>query len=450
MLSRILFWWLPSSIVLLGLAGCAEFDQRKGLDPIIDGTAVHTASNNKYWILNALAEDANVHDGDSDYYYLVTEAGFNYVDDQCRSYFDSLFFLERRRDELKSGLAASGATTAAILGVTHATVPSLAIVAAAFGLASAATDIVAGTYLYRLPPATTQGFVEKLQLAYRAGAAANHALINSPTSAYYQIQRYLNLCLPPAIEAEITRQISSSSAIAVPAGAGALFDVQSVGAPASAMPRARFIGPSPSVPIIRNPLAQLPNPQQIGPPPTSDPRFTKIEQGLFPAQIERWQAALCVGVDGKLGGHHSETRTAIRDYLISQKARDPSDNSNASFEIGAREKVFLNGLRHSPKTCPGKQGIVPTGDPRFTKIERGLLTSQIEAWQAALCVEAIDGKLGGHDSETRKAIRDYLISQKARDPSDNSNASFEIGAREEVFLNGLRNNPKACPGKQGN
>ncbi len=314
MLSKILFWWLPSSIVLLGLAGCAEFDQRKGLDPIIDGTAVHTASNNKDWILNGLAEDANVHDGDSDYYYLVTEAGFNYVDDQCRSYFDSLFFLERRRDELKSGLAASAATTAAILGVTHASTPSLAIVAAAFGLASSATDIVAGTYLYRLPPATTQGFVEKLQLAYRAGAAANHALINSPTSAYYQIQRYLNLCLPPAIEAEITRQISSSSAIAVPAGAGALFDVQSVGAPASALPRARFIGPSP---ITRQEVGKT----RIGSIVERAQPVTHIPiETVKSAFVRQVQAALCVPVDGVLG---DPTRGAIRTYLQARNKPAP-------------------------------------------------------------------------------------------------------------------------------
>jgi hypothetical protein len=242
MLSRILFWRLPSSIVLLGLAGCAGFDQRNGLDPVIDSTSVQTASYNKSVILDALARDVRVDPNDSGYYYKVTEAGFNYVDDQCTSYFVYLFHLDRGREQLKTGLTAASATTAAILGVTKASAPSLAIVAAAFGLASTGTDIVAGTYLYRLPPATTQGFVAKLQLAYRDGAAANRALINSPTSAYYHIQRYLSLCLPPTIEAEVTKQISSAGAIAVPSGTGAFFDVQSVGAPASTVTR---VGVSP-------------------------------------------------------------------------------------------------------------------------------------------------------------------------------------------------------------
>jgi hypothetical protein len=314
MLSKILFGWLPSSIVLLSLAGCAEFDQRKGPAPIIDGIAVQTASSNKYWILNALAIDANVHDGNPDYYYLVTEAGFNYVDDQCRSYFDSLFFLERRRDELKSGLAASAATTAAILGVTHASTPSLAIVAAAFGLASSATDIVAGTYLYRLPPATTQGFVEKLQLAYRAEAAKNRVLINSPTSAYYQIQRYLDLCLPPTIEAEITKQISSTVAFGVPTGGGAFFSIDTM-SPPPASPH-RFIGPSP---LTREQVRKERIGSVVKEPARPGPHISRnITEPAFVRQV---QAALCVSpVDGALG---EPTRLAIQDYLRGRRKPVP-------------------------------------------------------------------------------------------------------------------------------
>ncbi|MGI8569672.1 MAG: hypothetical protein ACR2KT_11675 [Methylocella sp.] len=108
--------------------------------------------------------------------------------------------------------------------------------------------------------------------------------------------------------------------------------------------------PTARVVTIRNPLAQLPNPERINPPPTNDPRFTQRERNLFPNTIKAWQTALCVEpIDGKLGGHHSDTRKAIRDFLISQKAKDPSDNSDASFEIGAREEVVLNGLSVRPE-----------------------------------------------------------------------------------------------------
>jgi hypothetical protein len=278
-------------------------------------------------------------------------AGFNYVDDQCSSYFDYLFHLDRGREQLKSGVIATSATTAAILGVTRASAPSLAIVAAAFGLASEATDIVAGTYLYRLPPATTQGFVAKLQFAFRDEAAKKRAQINSPTTAYYLVQRYLNLCLPPTIEAEIIKQISTAGARAVPGNSGSLFTVESVGAPPPVALR-----PATQVksPVIRNISAPLPKPEPVIPRIDSDPRFTPRDKKLFPSQIKAWQVGLCVEpADGKLGPLHSETRKAIRDYLIAQGAMDPAGNSDASFEIGTREEVFLNNLKHNPKKCPG-------------------------------------------------------------------------------------------------
>ena len=85
----------------------------------------------------------------------------------------------------KSGLAAGAQTTAAILAVTGATTATMNIVAQAFGLSILGTDLVAGTYLYRLPPSATQMFVSKLQTAYRRGAAAKRSEISTPTSALY-------------------------------------------------------------------------------------------------------------------------------------------------------------------------------------------------------------------------------------------------------------------------
>jgi hypothetical protein len=217
-------------IMLMSVVGCAEFQSRKGLAPVIDGAAVENASLNKRVILDALASDALVSSSDPDYWYEVTQAGFNYVDDQCRDYFDRLFFLDRERSQVKSGFAATNGATAAVLGATHASAPSLAIVAAAFGLAAAATDMVAGTYLYTLPPATTMGFVEKLQMAYRDGAAIHRDQIRSASTAYFHIQRYLSLCLPPTIEAEIARQIDTAGAVSTTSSSGNFFQVQSFGA----------------------------------------------------------------------------------------------------------------------------------------------------------------------------------------------------------------------------
>lgn len=322
---KIAYWQLLLSIMVLGLAGCAEFNQRKGLEPVMDGASVQNASYNKFVILNALARDAGYGEGQPVDYYNVAEAGFNYVDDQCRAYFDRLFFINRGREQFKNGLTAASQTTAAILGVTGAAAPSLAIVAQAFGFAANATDIVAGTYLYELPPATTQGFVEKLQLAFRDAAAAKSARINTPTAAYYYVQRYLNLCLPPTIEAEITRQISSATAFSVPSSGGASFSIETASAPSlsvtSAAPvsRSRFIGSSP-IPRqeVRNArIAHVTEPVQ---PVTPISRQTT--QTAFVRQV---QAALCVSQpDGIVD---DSTRKAIQMYLAAknQKTPDPID-----------------------------------------------------------------------------------------------------------------------------
>jgi hypothetical protein len=219
--------WLGAS-----LAGCTGFEQRHGLKPIIDPAAVVSASNNTNIILSALARDARIPEpiAPSDWY-LVAKAGFNYVDDQCTAYFDGLFFLNRGREQIKSGIASAGQATAAILGITGASATSIAVVAQAFGFGVSATELIAGTYLYGLPPATTHGFVRKLQAAFRDGAAANRAAIDSAPEAYHMIQRYLDLCLPPRIEAEITKQISSAGTVGVQQGEGSLFSLETFSAP---------------------------------------------------------------------------------------------------------------------------------------------------------------------------------------------------------------------------
>ena len=106
------------------------------------------------------------------------------------------------------------------MGVTGATTKSISIVAQAFGLGIVSTDLVAGTYLYQVPPATALGFVRELQLAYRNGIADRKAMINSPSAAYQAIQNYLSLCLPPTIEAKVAEHIAAARAVADPASSG--------------------------------------------------------------------------------------------------------------------------------------------------------------------------------------------------------------------------------------
>lgn len=310
---RFLLFLLP--ILTVGLASCADTGLRTGIKPVLDVASVQNAASNQTAIINALVLDAGYDPQGSVNYYDVAQAGFNYVDDQCTAYFDYMFFFDRRRNEIQSGLAAAGATTGAILGLTNASTMSLGIVASAFGFASNATDIVAGTYVFG-HPAETMVLVNRLQTAFRNGAAKNHAFINSRTSAYYAIQRYLSLCLPPTIEGVIANQISATTAVGVPAGEGSLVSVQtgsSLAPPGSSRParHAPLIGPAP---LTR---------QEVSATRITSPTSTITNGPRTPDQLEKTtksftfqvQAALCVPkseIDGTL---NSATVQSVGDFL---------------------------------------------------------------------------------------------------------------------------------------
>jgi hypothetical protein len=208
--------WVRAGILLLAsvLTGsCGSLGPVRGISPTLQAADVERASSDVRQILYALAADTGVGPERPDRWYLVAEAGFNYVDDRCSTYFYSLFRLNRRREAFKSSFGAFGQTTNAILQATGATTVSMTVVAQAFGLASAMTDIVAGTFLFELPPATTREFVSKLQRAYRTGAAEKRMAITTPTTAYHVIQDYLSLCLPPTIEARLIGHVATADAV---------------------------------------------------------------------------------------------------------------------------------------------------------------------------------------------------------------------------------------------
>jgi hypothetical protein len=83
----------------------------RGIPPSLQATDVEAASGNVTHILNALAVDTGIRSERPDMWYLVSQAGFNYVDDRCSKYFYSLFRLDKRREAIKSGLTAFGQTT---------------------------------------------------------------------------------------------------------------------------------------------------------------------------------------------------------------------------------------------------------------------------------------------------------------------------------------------------
>lgn len=334
--------WVAS--VTLTLAGCTTYglEQRHGIDPILNPVAIETAVNNHIVILNGLARDANLPTSAPGDWYPVAEAGFNYIDDQCRAYFNHLFFLNREREQLKSGIIAASAATAAILSVTGASIASMAIVAEAFGFGATATDLVAGTYLYQLPPATTLGFVKELQLAYREGAAARRNEINSPTTAYHAIQDYLSLCLPPTIEAKIAEHISTARAVPDPrtGNGGASFGVTVASPPAMTRPEIRS-----SITGSRITEATRPISRPIRAPVTNtDLALGPAERTLQPTQIKDLRKFACLPENGDF----LSARPALLAYLAKISEKD----TTAPDHITARDLIILRrGIRDGQKAC---------------------------------------------------------------------------------------------------
>ena len=193
---------LLSACLSFALSGCGDTSLRTGISPVLDVVSVQSAAANQATMLKLLRQDAGLARETLGILTAPRKLASTTSTINAPPTSITCSFLDRRGNELKSGLAAAAATTGAILGVTNASTISLAIVASAFGFASNATDIVAGTYFSRIPP--IEGLSQHLPKGLPRRHRSNSGAINSRATAYYAIQRYLNLCLPPTIEAEIT------------------------------------------------------------------------------------------------------------------------------------------------------------------------------------------------------------------------------------------------------
>jgi hypothetical protein len=302
------------------LSGCNGVDGlADGISPVLDGPSVQNASSNRMLVLDGLRQDAG-YGNHSASWYDVTVSGFNYVDDACSQYFDHLFKLNRKRDAARSALSVTGQTSNAILFAAGATQLSMSIVAQAFGLTSSLTDIVTGTYLYQLPPATTKAFVAKLALAYREGAAEKSADIDSPSVAYGYIRGYLDLCLPATIEGALVDHIGSAKAVPVPTGAasGVSIRVASDNAPevaAALQEPASVTDPLPPVLVVPKPKS----PSEL----------------ISSQRLKRIQKTLCVKDDGTPG---PASDAAIKQFFL---ARGPLRPDVDEIPITAREIDIL-------------------------------------------------------------------------------------------------------------
>lgn len=296
-----LFRAMLIGILIGGLSACGQGPNGlRPVNPTLDAEAVVQTTSDRQRIMAALQRDADFgRVAGSASWYEITLSGFNFVDDQCSAYFDSLFRLERDRRATVSGLGAFGQTANAILAASGESELTLTVVAQVFGLGRSITEIVADSFLFQLPPATTRDFVSTTQAAYRSGIASEASSINNPSIAYSYIRGYLDLCLPVTIEGMLVDTISSTQATPGEAAGG------QVGIELSTA----------TTPAVTSSFEQPQDTRTPLPAPTG-PRVARAAlDTLSPANISAIQVYLCFegsAVDGRLGPN---TRIAMADYF---------------------------------------------------------------------------------------------------------------------------------------
>ncbi|MFD2056255.1 hypothetical protein ACFSQT_25250 [Mesorhizobium calcicola] len=192
-----------------GLEGANGWKYRYGPDPLMPYQTVHTSLINEQDIMDAFATTASRKNADYTWYD-TTIVGFNFIDEQCDAYLRELYALDHERDRLKSAISGTGLVVNAILAATPTAKVAMAIVAQAFGLTSQYADTFTNSYLYSGHSSTVLHVVSELQQAYRRQTIADKALINTEPESYQRIRGYLQLCMPPTIEAKIDEALGES------------------------------------------------------------------------------------------------------------------------------------------------------------------------------------------------------------------------------------------------
>jgi hypothetical protein len=240
---------------IAGIAsGCADIQEqlmgKYGPPPVPTGPAVEAAAQRQAEVVLAMARRAGYAQtpppfGDRLGWYTVTMTGFNVVDDACTSYIDDLWILERRKARTGTLIAATGAAAAGIIAANaNPSAITLAILAQAFGLASAFNTAISDSYLYTQNAATIKKLVRKTTEAYRTDLAKKLPPpetevtypIGSPGAAYHHMREYLALCLPPTIQAQIEDLVANAKAAPENSATDAALTTAKAAAAATARP----------------------------------------------------------------------------------------------------------------------------------------------------------------------------------------------------------------------
>jgi hypothetical protein len=137
----------------------------------------------------------------------VIRAGMDYADQKCEAYMHALFRLNRDKNTAIAEIGLVGTAVAGVAAAVKAKAKEIAILAVAFGLASATVDNLSSNLLYELEPSSVRSLVKGLQEGYRTNLPSGY---DSKPAAVTAIRRYTELCLPANIEAEVNLAVKKS------------------------------------------------------------------------------------------------------------------------------------------------------------------------------------------------------------------------------------------------
>jgi hypothetical protein len=267
------------------------------------------------------------------YWDLVFRAGEQVVGGQCDQYLDALFRFNREQRAGRVGLAATAATTGAIMGLAGVSAKAIAITAAAFGLTSSLFDAATDSVLFTIQPSAVRNVALQGRQKYLDDLMAKLAgrPISTQPDAMIALQGYLSQCSPAAIEANINNAATGAQSVVSTGTEGT--KAAALAAPGTALLRT---GTAPVV--ITAPLREH-----------IEGAIGADEMAITPADGHKIQAALCTVPDSGKVTFGPRVRDAIALYRGSEIGQLQSPGPNAA-RAGLRQQEI--GLLSTVLSCP--------------------------------------------------------------------------------------------------
>jgi hypothetical protein len=258
---------------------------------------------------------------------VFVQAGMNDIDRRCDAY---LSWLDNRRrwiGPIHQQILDTEAATLVILGATIADpTKAIAIVAAAFGLASHSFTNFNSRFLFEVEKSTVQAVVLTRQQTYRQTLPV---VIDNRPAAIYALRQYLRLCMPMTIETQINTTVKlfeRGGTIALEQSAARpMIDAQTV-----------------RTAVIRNASVPMdPPPRRIRTP--GEGRVGDFEESLRGPAIRELQKFVCQQPQD--GQFSAPLRNAVLARLATIGKKDPSAPNRLTVVDGTTIRIEVRANR---------------------------------------------------------------------------------------------------------